>query len=204
VTAPVLTPRAAREQRTFRALLDSMARPGSVRGLLPTGQAEQQSPLLAVAEALVDHEVTFAVLPQEGQLTEQILRSTGSHVAAVAEADYVFCDAASLAEALRSSKEGTPEFPDEGATVICSVWSLSEGGQTGVRADGQTERSGSLALSGAGIRETARIGVEGFAAEARKVFAERNAAPPLGLDLVLVAPDGSVVSLGRYTRIQEE
>jgi alpha-D-ribose 1-methylphosphonate 5-triphosphate synthase subunit PhnH len=88
--------------------------------------------------------------------------------------------------------------------VISSVWSLSEGGQTGVRADGQTGWSGSLAVSGPGIRETARIEVDGFSAEARKVFAERNAAPPLGLDLVLVAPDGSVVSLGRYTRIQEE
>jgi alpha-D-ribose 1-methylphosphonate 5-triphosphate synthase subunit PhnH len=203
VTAPVLTPRAAREQRTFRALLDSMARPGSVR-LLPAGQAEQQDPLLAVAEALVDHEVTFAVLPRGGELTEQILRSTGSRVAAVEEADYVFCDAASLAEALRTSKEGTPEFPDEGATVICSIWRLAEDGQTGARADGQAGRRGSLLLSGPGIRETAGIEVDGFSAEALAVFAQRNAAPPLGLDLVLVDADGSVVSLGRYTRIQEE
>jgi alpha-D-ribose 1-methylphosphonate 5-triphosphate synthase subunit PhnH len=217
VTAPLLTPRAAREQRTFRTLLDSMARPGSLGRLSPAGQAEQ-NPLLAVAEALVDHEVTFAVLPQEGVLTEQILRSTGSRVAAVEEADYVFCDVSSLAEALRSSKEGSPEFPDEGATVICSVWSLSEDRQTGmrayghagtpadgpacVRADGKPGRR--LALSGPGIQETARIEVDGFAAEALAVFVERNAAPPLGLDLVLVDPDGSVVSLGRYTRIQEE
>jgi alpha-D-ribose 1-methylphosphonate 5-triphosphate synthase subunit PhnH len=212
VMAPVLTPRAAREQRTFRALLNSMARPGSVCRLLPAGQAEQQDPRLAVAEALVDHEVTFAVLPRGGELTEQILRSTGSRVAAVEEADYVFCDASSLTEALLSSKEGTPEFPDEGATVVCSVWSLGADGQAGIRADvhagmradGQAGRSGSLLLSGPGIQETARIEVDGFSGEALAVFVQRNAAPPLGLDLVLVDPDGSVVSLGRYTRVQEE
>jgi alpha-D-ribose 1-methylphosphonate 5-triphosphate synthase subunit PhnH len=216
VTAPVLTPRAAREQRTFRVLLDSMARPGSMGRLLPAGQAEQQDPLLAVAEALVDHEVTFAVLLQGGELTEQILRSTGSRVAPVEQADYVFCDAPSLAEALRWSKEGTPEFPDEGATVVCSVRSLT-GGQTGMgadgprgmRADGQTGMGadawrGSLALTGPGIRDIARIAVDGLSAEARMVFAERNQAAPLGLDLVLVDPEGTVVSLSRYTRILEE
>jgi alpha-D-ribose 1-methylphosphonate 5-triphosphate synthase subunit PhnH len=216
VTAPVLTPRAAREQRTFRALLDSMARPGSVCRLWEAGETEPRNPLVAVAEALVDHEVTFAVLPQGGELTEQILRSTGSRVAAVAEADYVFCDAAFLAEALRSSKEGTPEFPDDGATVVCSVRSLT-GGQIGRRADGprgmraddgQTGRGAdagrdSLALSGPGIRDIARIAVDGLSAEARMVFAERNQAAPLGLDLVLVDLEGTVVSLSRYTRIQE-
>ncbi len=30
MTIPTLTPRAAREQVTFRTLLDSMARPGSI------------------------------------------------------------------------------------------------------------------------------------------------------------------------------
>jgi alpha-D-ribose 1-methylphosphonate 5-triphosphate synthase subunit PhnH len=217
VTAPVLTPRAAREQRTFRALLDSMARPGSVCRLWPAGQTEPRNPLLAVAEALVDHEVTFAVLPQGGDLTEQILRSTGSRVAAWAEADYVFCDAPCLPEALRSSKEGTPEFPDEGATVVCSVKSLGVNEQTGrrtdgprgMRADGQTGMGSdagrdSLALTGPGIRDIARIAVDGFSAEARRAFAERNAAPPLGLDLVLVDLEGTVVSLSRYTRILEE
>jgi alpha-D-ribose 1-methylphosphonate 5-triphosphate synthase subunit PhnH len=203
MTAPVLTPRAAREQRTFRALMDSMARPGSVCRLWPAGETEQQNPLLAVAEALVDHEVTFAVLPQGGELTQHILRSTGSRVATVGEADYVFCDVPSLVEGLRSSKEGTPEFPDEGATVVCSVVSMT-GGQTGRRADGQPWRHNSVALSGPGIRGEARIQVDGLTAEARRVFAVRNLAPPLGLDLILVSLDGSVVSLGRYTRIQED
>jgi phosphonate C-P lyase system protein PhnH len=130
----------------------------------------------------------------------------------VEEADYVFCDVSSLTEALRISKEGTPEFPDEGATVICRVRSMSADEQTGMRANGQTGmvadgrlgRSGSLVLSGPGIRESARIDIDGFSGEALAVFVQRNAAPPPGLDLVLVDPDGSVVSLSRYTRVQEE
>jgi alpha-D-ribose 1-methylphosphonate 5-triphosphate synthase subunit PhnH len=189
VTTPTLTPRAEREQRTFRTLLDTMARPGTLR-TLPLAEPGVQSALVAIAEALVDHEVTFAVFPERADLADAILRQTGSFAATVERADYVFTEPESLADALRQAKEGSPEYPDAGATVICRINSLTEGE--------------ALTLSGPGIRDSARIHVEGFWGEARAAFAERNALPPLGLDLVLVSPDGGVVCLGRYTRIQEE
>ena len=59
-----LTPRAAREQRTFRALLNAMARPGSIAEYCRTSRGERFAALLAIAEALLDHEVTFAVCPE--------------------------------------------------------------------------------------------------------------------------------------------
>ena len=189
MTTPTLTPRAEREQRTFRTLLDTMARPGTLR-TLPLTEPSVFNALVAIAEALVDHEVTFAVYPERLDLVDTILRQTGSRAAAPDRADYVFTEPEALAEALREAKEGSPEYPDHGATVICRVTSLTQGE--------------ALALSGPGIRHTALINVDGFGPEARAAFAERNALPPLGLDLVLVEPAGCIVCLGRYTRIQEE
>jgi alpha-D-ribose 1-methylphosphonate 5-triphosphate synthase subunit PhnH len=193
MTIPTLTPRARREQQTFRALLNAMSRPGTV-WQLPVTEGPSQEGLLPVAEALVDHEVTFAAVPDQGELVDSVLRQTGSRVAAVEDADYVFCRADSLQEALRRCKDGTPEYPDASATVICAVDALKQG----------TRGGDSLTLSGPGIRDEAFLRVAGLGADAVEAFRERNASPPLGVDLVFVAGSGQVVCLSRYTRLQVE
>ncbi len=167
------------------------------------------SPLVIIAEALVDHEVTFAVVPEQAELTEAILRQTGSHVASLDVAQYVFCDAASLEAALQGAADGTWEYPDAGATVICLVPSISPGTSTPppgpLPAGGEGEsNSNAITLVGPGIRDTASVAVEGFSPEARRAFGERNAMRPLGLDIIFVSSEGSLVSLTRYTRLQEE
>jgi phosphonate C-P lyase system protein PhnH len=165
-----------------------MSRPGSVSQL---PDHDGWSCLLPVAEALVDHEVTFAVLPDLQDLSDAILRLTGSRVAAVEEADYVFCRAETLADALTRAKDGTPEYPDASATVICEVEAFEESGQT-------------LSLSGPGIRDTTRVAVAGLSVQASTAYQERNAAPPIGVDVVLVSGSGQVVCLSRYTNLQLE
>lgn len=189
---PTLTPRGAREQTTFRTLLDSMAHPGSVKQL---DVVAGMSPLVAIAEALVDHEVTFAVVPDQRELTDAILRQTGSHIAGTDVAQYVFCGVESLEAVLREALEGTWEYPDAGATVVC----LTPGITAGDDAD-----EGSITVSGPGIRDTASVRMTGFSLPARRTFMERNAMRPLGLDLVMVTADGRLVSFSRYMRIQEE
>ena len=86
--------------------------------------------------------------------------------------------------------EGSLEYPDHGATVVCRVASIRERGE--------------LALRGPGIEDVTRVSIDGFSDEAKRLLAERNSYPPLGLDLIFVAPDGRVVCLGRYTRITKE
>jgi alpha-D-ribose 1-methylphosphonate 5-triphosphate synthase subunit PhnH len=189
--APTLTPRAAREQQTFRVLLNAMARPGSI-GLLPLPEQPNQSRLLAVAEALVDHEVTFAVLPERPELVDAILRLTGSRFATVEHADYVFCEAKSLAETLARVKDGTLEYPERGATVVCEVQAIDEPG------------SDYIELSGPGIKATRRVQVRGFGPEAQATFRDRNAAPPTGVDVAFVSMAGHVTCLSRYTKLQVE
>ncbi|HEY7467607.1 MAG TPA: phosphonate C-P lyase system protein PhnH [Dehalococcoidia bacterium] len=188
---PTLTPRAAREQQTFRVLLSAMARPGSI-GRMPVPEVPGQSRLLTVAEALVDHEVTFAVLPERPELIDAVLRLTGSRQAAVEAADYVFCESASLAETLGRVKDGTLEYPDASATVVCEVAAVEERGPDAV------------GLSGPGIKGTLRVQVGGFGLESRAAFRVRNALPPTGVDVVFVSAAGHVTCLSRYTKLELE
>jgi alpha-D-ribose 1-methylphosphonate 5-triphosphate synthase subunit PhnH len=60
-----------------------------------------------------------------------------------------------------------------------------------------------LTLAGPGIKETATVWVAGLPDGALPAFAEANADPPLGVDLVLVAADGAFTCLSRYTRLAD-
>jgi alpha-D-ribose 1-methylphosphonate 5-triphosphate synthase subunit PhnH len=172
-----------------------MARPGSVAELAGLDTNAWYAPLLSIAEALVDHEVTFATsMRNSAELSDAILRQTGSREASVAEADYVFCDSTSLLQALAEAKDGPIEYPDHNGTVICLVGSV---------ASEQGHGSG-LILSGPGIRDWLRVYVDGLPAEFAAALDQRNAEPPLGLDLVLVAPDGKLTCLTRYTTLTQE
>ena len=190
MTLATLTPRAAREQATFRALLNAMSRPGTTGNLTPLDQGGRFAAALSVLEALVDHEVSFAVVPERPEIAEIVLRQTGSHLAAPAVADYVLCDADSLVQSIDAAKTGDLEYPDRGATIVCLGESVTEGA--------------SLRLSGPGIRDTSTVSVAGFTPEAVAAFRRVNAGVPLGIDLVLVAPDGRFVCLSRYTRVEGE
>ncbi|MGE0687715.1 MAG: phosphonate C-P lyase system protein PhnH [Dehalococcoidia bacterium] len=188
MTTITLTPRAAREQQTFRVLLNAMARPGSIDTVPLHEAGGEHAAVLSVIESLVDHEVTFAVLPERADLVDLILRQTGSRAAAIDIAGYVICDAASLSEAFDWASEGTLEYPDQGATIICSVKGIAE--------------DCDLTLRGPGIKDVTFLAVEGFDDAALALFSECNAQPPLGLDVIFVAPDGRVACLTRYTRIE--
>lgn len=188
---PVLTPRAAREQRTFRALLDAMARPGTIASVELDSRGGRLAAAVTLLEALVDHEVTFAITPGDAAVEEAVLRLTGARIALVATADYVVADGAGIAAALDAAKEGQPEYPDRGATVVVVVESIAAVAGVGE----------GLSLAGPGIRDTTEIWVDGFGPEFRELLAERNRELPLGLDIVLLAAGGSFTCLPRYTRI---
>jgi alpha-D-ribose 1-methylphosphonate 5-triphosphate synthase subunit PhnH len=193
MNTPLLTPRSAREQSTFRRLLEALARPGRLHAIAPHDQGGPFAAAVTVLEALLDHEVSFATSPANPEVEEALLRLTGSHTASVGEADYVLAWGAGVAAAIDAAKTGVPEYPDRGATVIAAVESISGPAGPGHR----------LRLRGPGIRDSATIAVRGFGPEAVAAFARRNATLPCGLDVVLVTPEGVVAGLGRYTRITE-
>jgi alpha-D-ribose 1-methylphosphonate 5-triphosphate synthase subunit PhnH len=194
MTVPVLTPRSAREQQSFRALLDGMARPGSVHHAPVHPQGERLGAAMSLLESVLDHEVTFAVLPPRADVTETLLRLTGSRVAAPEAADYLLGEGEGITAALRAAKSGTPEFPDRSGTVFAAVASVVAVGGAG----------DPMTLTGPGIDGSITVCVAGLPVGALDAFDEANADPPMGVDLVLVAPDGAFACLCRYSRLVRE
>jgi alpha-D-ribose 1-methylphosphonate 5-triphosphate synthase subunit PhnH len=58
-------------------------------------------------------------------------------------------------------------------------------------------------LAGPGIEDERELSVDGIDAVAVAAIQETNSLPPLGVDLVLVTPDGRFACLTRYTRLRE-
>lgn len=191
MTVPVLTPHAAREQAAFRSLLNALARPGTVATAELHPRGGRYPAAVTLLESVLDHEVTFALVPEQADVTETLLRLTGSYVAPLDEADYLLCAGNGIARALEAAKTGTPEFPDRSATVIALAAHVSA-------EPGQGE---ALTLAGPGIRDTRTVWLAGFSAECRSRFALANRDLPMGVDLVLLAPDGRFTCLNRYTRL---
>lgn len=192
MTTPVMTPRAAREQHAFRELLDAMARPGTIH-TAASAEEDGRPAGVTLLEALLDHEVSFAVVPPNAEVEGLVLRLTGSYLAGTRIADYILAEGDGIVAALEEASEGKPEYPDWGATVLAVVNTISAGPGQGARLD----------LRGPGIQDTRSVWVDGFSADARATFAARNREVPLGVDVVLVARDGTFTCLPRYTVIQE-
>lgn len=192
MSTPVMTPRAAREQNSFRELLAGMSRPGTIHHVDAEHMADRPA-AITLLESLLDHEVSFAVTPPNPESEELLLRLTGAHHADLRVADYILAGPDGISAALEQANEGKPEYPDWGATIIAMVDSVSAEPGAGDR----------IVLSGPGILDRQSTWVEGFQPEARAAFLAKNSDLPLGVDLVLVAPDGAFTCLPRYTEVQE-
>src|SRR4051794_24708711 len=189
-TAPHQSERAAREQRTFRAVLDGMARPGTIHTLEPHPSGGAHRYAVTLLEAVLDHEVTFAVLPDESAAHEPLLRYTGSRAVPAGRADWLLGQGTGIASALVTAKQGDLEYPDRNATIVALVGSVSDTPASGER----------ITLAGPGIRDTIDLWVAGFSTQDRIRFAARNEGLPLGIDLILLDLAGCFACLPRYTR----
>jgi alpha-D-ribose 1-methylphosphonate 5-triphosphate synthase subunit PhnH len=192
LSAPTLSVRAAREQGAFRVLLDRMARPGTIGQVEPHPSGGESAAVVTLLESLLDHEVSFALLPDDPLLREPLLRYTGSRLYPPEQADFVVArDAVGIQAALQVAKRGELEYPDRSATVVCAVEAVRAEPGIGAR----------LRVTGPGVNGSIELSVAGFDAAARDIFTARNRDVPLGIDLVLVASDGRFTCLTRYTRL---
>lgn len=174
-TANALTPQPdddeIRDNATFAALLDAMARPGTIGALPRPGLA----PVIA---ALIDMECTaFSDQPD----LAAAIAGTGARVAGVDAAGYAFTSADAATGALRCLPAGSALYPDRGATLAVTA-PLG----TGTR----------LRLTGPGIETTAQVAV-GLPADFWTLRAARCRYPQ-GVDLIVI--DGArVMALPRST-----
>lgn len=194
MTAPTMSVPAQEEQATFRALLDAMARPGTVHHLPPRRPDDGVwGGALLVLQALLDHEVTFHVLNDQALSGEtlaydQLLRRTGARSASLDKADFVMARGDGAVAAIEEAREGGFEEPERSATVVLLADSL---GGDGV----------ALALSGPGIESTSMLAVEGLPAAAFEALRRRTVTFPEGVDVILVDTAGQVAAVPRSTRI---
>lgn len=164
----------------FRALLDALARPGTIRRL---GGARPPAPLSpaagALALALLDGTtpVHLAGAHDCAALRDWLTFHTAAPLVSAERADFAFGTWDALHPLGRFPK-GTPDHPDRAATLVIDCASLT--------ADGAR-------LSGPGIRGSACLSLPDIAP-----FRENRALFPLGFDTFLTCGD-RIAGLPRST-----
>lgn len=179
-------------QFVFRAVMDAMARPGTVQPV--HALAQPPAPLSptagAVALTLCDHD-TPLWLDTGLQVSAAVKSWLGFHTGAPhagTPADAHFALVANPANliALENFAQGTQEYPDRSTTLILQVESLTSGTP--------------LRLEGPGIETFASIAPTPLPRHFVEQWKQNGARFPRGVDLILAAPDG-IACLPRTTRI---
>lgn len=182
-------------QGAFRAVLDALARPGTVQVLATrlVPPAPLTAELAAVALALADADAPLwldASLAREPAVAAFLRFHTGAPVVAdPAEAAFALVSDPARCPPFAAFAQGTPAYPDRSTTLVLAL----------ERLDGETP---GLRLSGPGIRGEARLAASPLPADLVARLRANHALFPRGVDLVLVAP-GRVAGLPRSTRAAE-
>ncbi|ESX64940.1 phosphonate C-P lyase system protein PhnH [Mesorhizobium sp. M0027] len=180
-------------QTVFRAVMDAMARPGSVQPL--PALAHPPVPLSAtagaIALALCDNDTPLWLDPAL-QGSAAVKSWLGFHTGAPlanTPADAHFALIATPAEmmALDGFSQGTQDYPDRSTTLILEVGDLVSGAP--------------LLLEGPGIERTATIAPAQMPRHFVEQWKQNNQRFPRGVDIILATSD-AIACLPRTTRIK--
>jgi alpha-D-ribose 1-methylphosphonate 5-triphosphate synthase subunit PhnH len=185
---PTYTAQEARLRETFLALMWAFGYPGTAYTLPVSANI-----FVTIADTLLDLETSF--FSPDAQLTTALLR-TGARALPADVAAYHFYPAISQANMihLEAANPGSLLYPDRSATLIlgCTPGSLND-----------LAAETTLVLEGPGIKHLRRVRVGGIP-DAVWAARERTAAYPVGWDIFVVDPKGSVVGLPRGIQIEVE
>jgi len=178
-------------QGVFKAMMDAMARPGSIQTLSP--DAAPPAPMGAAAGAialtLCDHDTPVWLSPalNKSAVPGWLSFHTGATVTTEkAEARFAFVDSGMALSTFGLFAPGTQEYPDRSTTVVIEIAAL-DGGRT-------------LALMGPGIKTVTEIAPVGLPETFIRLWNENRALFPRGVDIVLAA-GSSFLCLPRTTKI---
>lgn len=179
-------------QTVFRALMDAMARPGSIHDL--PEMTAPPAPLTASAASLIatladaDTPVWLdAALTKTPAVRDWIVFHTGAPITPhQSEAAFAVVAAPERLSALNGFALGTQEFPDRSTTVILQVASLTVGAP--------------LTLQGPGINGQASLAPAPVPQHFTEQWAANRRAFPRGVDLILAGP-ASAAAMPRSTRL---
>jgi alpha-D-ribose 1-methylphosphonate 5-triphosphate synthase subunit PhnH len=179
-------------QATFRAVLDAMASPGSVRPLAATIGAPPPlfNAAAAVALTLCDHDTPVwlaEALRGSAPVCAWLRLHCGCRlVSEPREAAFAFVSAPRELPPIEAFSLGTPDYPDRSATIVIQVESLRKGQR--------------LALSGPGIRDRAVLHATGLPDDMPARLAANRALFPRGADFIL-ASGAEIAALPRSVRL---
>jgi alpha-D-ribose 1-methylphosphonate 5-triphosphate synthase subunit PhnH len=179
-------------QSTFRAVMEAMARPGSVQQVVAA--VGTPMPMMrgtaAIALTLFDHDTPIWLDPKMSE-TSEVAKWLKFHTSAPVVADSSICsfaligDAAALPDLSRFAL-GTNEYPDRSTTLVVQVNNLTRGEV--------------YELVGPGIDGSVMLRAT---IEPKNLFerlAVNGSLFPRGIDVVLVADD-AIVAIPRTTRL---
>ena len=185
-------------QQLFRVLITALSHPGRVCPVDISGIYEGSGELLlATAQCLMDHEVTFAMAgPDFADLAQKISHRSGAVEVELQKADYLFVMKALSNGLATQAKRGTIEYPDTGATIIYQLPPISEGrARTGPPMP-------SVSFSGPGIRTACSPETPGLEIRELILLGQANHEYPLGVDAFFLFGNQAIMGLPRSTRIE--
>jgi alpha-D-ribose 1-methylphosphonate 5-triphosphate synthase subunit PhnH len=166
-------------QRHFRAILDSLSRPGTINELEPVAcepPARLSRASALVAMALLNADVSFHLLGMPGEDTTYLSVNTGSRPAPMEEATFIFADGAQPPQALEGVNCGTLAYPDTSSTLVIQVDALSSAPIAGGL---------KVMLEGPGIQEQASVYTRALNPDLLLALQARNVEFPLGIDAIV-------------------
>ena len=181
-------------QAHFHALMNALARPGSIQPFPAAldAPAPLTPELAAVALTLADHEATLwldATLAASQSVVDYLRFHTGARlVADPADAAFALVVDVAAMPSLASFAQGTDEYPDRSTTIILAARTIAA--------------DGALELTGPGIEDRTRVDLQPQPAGLAAQLAANRAKFPRGVDLVFVA-NREVAALPRTTLVSE-
>lgn len=178
-------------QEAFRTIMDCMARPGKIGrlnnpGFSPPWGLTPYSALLLLT--LLDSETSFAVLPCQEEWSGYIKLNTDALENEVSQAEYILLDGSHDIPDLLAVNRGELLSPEKGVTLIYQVDTIGAAplaSYTGIT------------LKGPGIKETRSVYINGMDAPHWERIKHLNREYPLGVDLFIIARDGSMIGIPR-------
>ena len=193
VTAELSNPVFA-ARASFRAVLDAMARPGTIHKIEAAAAPSPLSPTAAaIALTLCDHDTPVwleATLRASAPVIEWVrFHCNAPIVDRPGDAAFALLSAAGELPPFSDFNIGTPDYPDRSTTIVIQVASLRAGAR--------------LTLTGPGIPKCRSFHLDPLPDNFSDQLAANRAHFPCGVDLLLVA-DGEVAALPRTARLVNE
>lgn len=188
LTLPGFAEPVADAQTTFRAVLDAMARPGTLHhvGADLSPPAPLDPATAAVLLTLVDNETPLWLDEPAAEAREWLAFHCGA-VTTEGPAQAEFALALTLPE-LATFSPGTDEAPDSSTTLIVQLAELGNGTR--------------YRLAGPGLREPILLAATGLPANFAAIWQSNHRLFPRGIDLVLCAGT-TVAALPRSVSIEK-